>query len=223
MSGSPSERLVGELVRELRPVRPIPPLRAVLAGVLGVFALGLAADAVVAGWTPRVGADSYWAEPVFLGVFAGLVVTALSALVAGLAGGVPGREALARRSAQLALIGAVATLGAGLAPLIRAAAASPGSSLGQHLTCAGHACALGLAPALAACFFLARAATPRPLWAAGAAALGAVALGGVAVHASCSAGGLHWLLGHALFPSVLAAALALPLAALVSRSVRSGS
>ena len=218
MSRGSTENLVGELVRDLRAVRPIPRLRAALTGIALVFALALLADALLAGWRPRFGPGAYWGDPAFVIIFAGLAATAAAALVTALAGAVPGRNVLTRRSRHVALLGVAVVLVTGLVRLASAAAGGPGMPLAQHLSCAGHACALGLVPALFACGFLARASTRRPLVAAGVSALGAVSLGAVAIHAACGARGApHWLLGHTLGPIALAAVLAIPLAALLRR------
>jgi hypothetical protein len=188
MSRGGSESLAAELVRDLRPVRPIPRVRVALAGVVAAFGLALATDAVFGGWWPRSDPGSYWGDPGYVAVFCGLVLTAVAALVTALAGAVPGRDALARRSRNAALLGAGVALAGGVLAIARAASGAPESSWVQHLSCAGHACALGVVPALLAGAFLARASTRRPFAAACVAALGAVSLGAFAIHAACSAG-----------------------------------
>jgi hypothetical protein len=223
VSQRPTESLIRELARDLQAVRPIPRLRVVAAGLVAVWALAAAVHWLFGGPLPLVGKGSFWGDPAFLAVFVGLGFAAVGALLTAFASAVPGREAVARTSGQLALLGVALALGGGLWALAAAANGAPETPLAQHLSCAGRACALGIVPAVFACAFLARASTRRPVVAAGIAACGAVGLGAIAVHSSCSAGGgVHWLLGHALGPIAAAPLLAFPLAAVASRWSKRG-
>ena len=217
MKRNTTQTLVEELVRELKPVRRLPRLRSMLALLLGGFGGVWALDIALQDAPPGAGAAAFSSDPAFLGVAVGLALVAAGALIAGLAGGVPGRSGLVRRAAIAAGVGALVLLVSGLAPLFTAGDAGAGT-WALDLICGRHAVLLGLLSGALAGLFLARAATRHPFACAASAALGAFALGGFAVHLSCVAGGLHWLAGHALVPAALAVFAALPLAWLVRRT-----
>ena len=218
MSERPTESLLSELSRDLAPVRPMPRLRTLVLVGLGAFALTLAVDGLLGHPLPLVAAGVAWADAGFLSLLAGLLLTAGGAIVAALAGAVPGRERAAAAGWRVAVAGVAVAASAACWAFLRSAGADFGGAPDMGLECAGRASLLGVVPALVLCVFLARAFEQRPLLGAGAAAVGALALGAAAVHASCANGGvLHVLLGHWLTPFAAALLLAAPLSLVVRR------
>jgi hypothetical protein len=223
MSVQSTEPLLRELAQELQPVRPIPRLRSVAAGVLLIWLLALFADWMFGGPSPRFAEAELWREPAFLLVLAGLLCTAVGATLAALAGAVPGREGEARIGIAVGIGGLALATASGVWAVAGKGAGTELPALATSLDCVSRATALGIAPALVACAFLARALVRTPRAGAAAAAVGCAALGAVAVHASCPYGGaLHVLLGHSFAPFFAALVLAFPLAALVRRWSRRG-
>jgi hypothetical protein len=147
-----------------------------------------------------------WGSAAFLALLLGLGALASGGLVAGLAGAIPGREALAQTGRWLGWAGLGVCAAAALASCL-----SPGALHSEvppvaALMCLARAAALAALPALVASFFVARAYERRARMGGVWIGLGAVALGAAAVHASCSAGGIpHVLLGHLLGPLAVAA------------------
>jgi hypothetical protein len=212
-----TEALLQDLARDLRPVRTVPRLRAAALVTVGAWGLVAAAHAALEGRLPPL--PGPWQGAASLGVLAGLVLAAAGGVTAALAGAIPGRERPAHLGAAALVLGLGFALAAAAIPLIGWSGA-PDFSATANLACIGHAALLGVVPLAVLCVFLARALASRPRRGACAAALGGLALGGLAVHVSCAAGGgaLHLLLGHALGPTLVALALALPAAALIRRS-----
>ncbi len=220
MTERSSEALLRELARGLEPVRRIPRLRAGLAAALGLWLVALAAHQALGFPSPRLDAGA-WRSLSFLAVLAGLALLAGGGVLAALAAAVPGREHLGRAARGGALLGLALAAGAAATAAGGGLAAGLGPAFGTSAGCLLRAAALGLAPALAAAVFAARALPRRPLLTAAIAGLGGVGLGALAVHLSCAEGNaLHVLLGHALAPLLAAALLALPLAALLRRAIR---
>jgi hypothetical protein len=211
-----TESLLRELPRRLEPVRPIPPLRTVGLALLAIFAAVVALHRLLGGALPLLAGGIPWSDPPFLGVLVGLVLTGVEAVVAALAGAVPGRQAAARAGRAAVLLGAVLASSAALWATLRADLSAAPLPIASSLHCLGRAGALGLVPAFFLCLFLARALERRPLLGAGFACVGAITLGAVVVHTTCPHGGaIHVLLGHWLSPFALALLLALPMGALV--------
>ena len=212
-----TEALLRQLARELSPVRRLPRLRTAGLALAGAFALGLALQAGLAG--PLRVAGVPWGEVPFRLLLVALVVGGSGAVLAALAGAVPGRESAARLGRWLAGAGlAMGLLGALLGWGHPVDAAVP---VAAGLRCAFRACLLGLVPAALVAGFLARALVRHPRRGAGLAFAGVVALGAAAVHASCGVGGApHALLGHVAAPLAAGLLLSLPLAARLSRLPR---
>jgi hypothetical protein len=213
-----SEQLIHELARDVPPVRRLPRLRTVVAVVLAGWAL-----AVGLMWGParplsEVVAGAAWGDARFVTVLAGLLLVAAGALLAALAGAVPGRERTAATAAGAAGAGLVVAVAGGLWAVSRAASPAPPGELAAAVVCMSHACALALLPVLAASLFLARGWVRRPPLSAGLAVMGTVALGGLVIHVGCRSGGaLHVLLGHSLAPLLLGFVLAFPVGWLIRR------
>ncbi len=217
MTRRPTDALVEELGRDLRPVRPIPRLRAVLA-----IAVLLAIGAAIWRFSqvgPRADlASLLGASLPFDSIAAGLTLLAAGAALRVTGSSVPGRDRVTAVGRALAIGGgALALL---VAPLIVLLAATeparwPAES---DVSCLVGSALVGLAPALWLVVFTRWAAPPR-LAGAGAVGMAAgVAAGALAIHVSCPASEpWHWVFGHAIAP-LLAALLALPLLALVRRS-----
>ncbi len=217
MSSRATETLLRELARELEPVQPIPKLRSAAIAVVGLWLIA----ALVEGWTGGPPPAIAGRNLAFLGVLLGLILASAGAILAALAGAVPGRADEARWGGALAVAGLVVAAAVSFWAVAQVEPTVSGVPWATSLACIRRATVLGILPALLVCAFLARAWVRRPLVGAGLAATGCVALGSVAVHASCPAGaGLHVLLGHAFAPLVTTAILALPLAGLVVYFVR---
>lgn len=218
MSSGPTEPLLAELARGLRAVRPIPRERTVVLGALALWAGSVALQGALGGPLPML-PEGTGVAPTYVAVLTGLSITAFAALLAALAGVVPGREALARTTRILALAGVLLALAGGAWAVAAAGDRPSPSGLLRCLECMGRSCALGILPALLVGISLGRASGRRPGIAAALGALGAVTLGAVAVHTSCAVtSASHLLVGHSLAPLAAALLLSLPLALLV-RSV----
>jgi hypothetical protein len=215
----PTERLVRELVRDLRPVRRVPALRVAAAGVLAVaggVALWLLATR---GARPTLGADLSH-DLAFASVFAGLALAGAAGTVAALASAVPGRESAARIATALAAAGlGAAALVAGAEVGLRGLAA--GSPPANDWICFRQAWSLSALPSLLLVALVLRGWVQAPLRTAATALAGGLALGAFLGLASCvSWGPRHLLLGHVGPPVVAVLVAALPLGALVRRFAR---
>lgn len=222
MTRQSTEELAVQLVRNLTPVKPIARLR---VAVVAIVALWLAAELTTASLTgawPRLGEAAFWSSPIAIGILLGLGIAAAGALVAALAGAVPGRERLAQLGWSAAGAACIALIGCGCWAIGAGARESSPGLVARSASCVAHALVLAAPAALAASFYLSRGA-PRKRWiSAGAAAAGAAALGALAVHATCRvAGGFHLLIGHCLTPLLGGLLFALPLAWLSARGSRS--
>jgi hypothetical protein len=215
MNAETTEHLARELARQSAAVQPIPALRVAVLRILAVAAAMAAAFLVVRGVTTQ-----FLSAPelvrAFGAVVAGISLMAGGATVAALAMSVPGREGPARAGLIAAGVGALLALG--VAPLLLLGAPRPATAIapGMDLHCLLSACAVGIPPAIAALWFVARAAPHRPGWAVFVASTGAVGLGALAAQWSCSLMGLrHLVMGHALAPILGGLALAVPLLGLL--------
>jgi len=87
-----SDRLITELVEDLKPVRPIPRLRLAFAVILALWAamLGL----VLSAQEGEAGVQSLFTNRIYFGSFVGLMVASFGGTISALAAGVPGREKL---------------------------------------------------------------------------------------------------------------------------------
>jgi hypothetical protein len=208
MSRRSTDSLISELSRELEPVRRIPPLRVAALGLAAAWGGGVFLSWCGGGVDLGVLRSGSLSDPLFATILAGLGEAGLGGACALLARAVPGREALARAGGWV--------LGTGFAVVVAAALVGwlAGGVVGstppvRTASCVAHAAVLGLAPALLAFLWLARAWDPRPASGAGVAGLAAAALGAFAVHASCLSGDAsHVLVGHALGPPAVALGLA---------------
>ena len=217
MTPASGERLIRDLVCDLRPIRPIPRLRVVILGALGLFAAAVAVHAAL-GARPHLA--PVLADPAMGLVLVGLALAAAGTGAAVLASAVPGREAVVRGGWPLALGGLALAIVAAAWAVLAAGQGAPRVPLAASLACISKATSLGILPLALASGFLVRGVTRRPLLAAAAAALSAVALGAVFVHLSCEAGSaLHVLLGHAFAPAVAALVFAGPVALWIRRRV----
>jgi len=219
LSDRRTETLVRELTDDLQPVRRIPRLRTVALLVLAVGGAAAAANTAITGWPfPLVTARLPSGEGSFLMMLAGLALAAGGALVAALAGAVPGRDVAARSGRLSAVVGVALAVGGATWWALMTGAKEAVLPLSSCFGCASHALALALPPALVVGLFLGRALARRPLALSAFAATGVLALGAGFVHASCTDGGaLHVALGHVVAPLVLAPLLAWPLSWLASR------
>lgn len=207
----PTDALIGELARGLRPVRRLPALGRVAAIVIGV-GLGLASINALQGWFAKEAFPKPGFGPIDEVTLVAHALLAGGALAFALAACVPGRERLARGGVLALLIAGIALAGIGLARF----ADWPGvGSLEPTWLERTFACALGcVLPAVVPAFLLARfaaSAAPRR-------AVLVLLVGGVASLALLSAPGvlgceypdeLHHALGHALTPLLAAVVLAL--------------
>ena len=89
---SASNRLISGLVENLEPIRPLPRLRLAFAIILALWAILL--GLVLWSHEGRTGLGSLFANRIYFGSFAGLVLAAFGATISALASGVPGRERL---------------------------------------------------------------------------------------------------------------------------------
>ena len=215
MNKRSTESLLGELARALPAVRPLPSIRKVAAGVLLVFGVAI----VLNGWlgfpVPDFG-RAVWTDFHFLALLCSLLAVAAGGTLAALTGAVPGREPEAQVATGVVIVGLLSAVAVGVAASLAPGELADSLPIQSSIMCIERGAALGLLPALAACFFLGRALPRRPLFACGLAILGAVGLGACFVHASCSAGNaLHALMGHASAPLVATLVLLLPCALLV--------
>lgn len=218
MSTRSMEEQIREIARNLTPVRPIPRLRSVAAAAVALWLAVIAAHWIFADphWGQRL--DAGLAEPSFLAVLAGLVLTAAGGIVAALAAAVPGREPAARVGRGAALLGLALAAVGGAWAVASSGVADAISQLASCVHCLGRCMGLGILPVLLVCGFLAYAPARRPRAGSALAVAGGVALGAVAMHATCpSEGALHMLVGHSLAPLFAVLVLAYPLAALVRR------
>ena len=219
MSGEATERLIEELAQDLAQVRRVPPLRWALVGVLAIWSALLAAVLLASGG--RVGPlAELVSSPVFGGVCAGLLVTAIAATAAAIASGVPGRERVVHTGSGLALAGAIAGVACCLVGI-----ASVGLGFGSPVTsdavCLGYTALFSLVPAFTVGLLVLRGWVARPLLAAALALLGTAALGAVTAQLSCPfAGPRHLLLGHVSPPMLIVALGSLPAAVLIRRFAR---
>jgi len=218
MTGRSTEDLVQQLVADLAPTRPIARLRVAASAVVALSVAGVVATGWMTGAWPRLGDAAFWSDPIAVAILLGLVVVAAGAVVAALAGAVPGRETLARAGRIGAGAAVVWSIGCGLWAVAGGGSASAASSFAGSASCLAHALVLAIPAALAVGFYLARGAPQLGVIDAGVAAMGAAGLGAVAVHATCNlAGGFHLLLGHCSTPIIAGLAFALPLAGLIRR------
>lgn len=219
MSDRQTDTLLRELTDDLQPVRRIPRLRSVALLAVGGGVAAAAINTAITGWPfPFTTGRLPSGEGSFLMTLAGLVLAAGGALVAALAGAVPGRDVAARSGRLSAVVGVALAVGGATWWALITGAKEAVLPLGSCFGCASHALALALPPALVVGFFLGRALARRPLALSVFAAIGALALGAGFVHASCTDGGaLHVALGHVVAPLVLAPFLAWPLSWLARR------
>jgi hypothetical protein len=217
VSQKTTEALIHELTRDLSPVRPMPRLRVVW------MSLGLAWVLVagVTAWYEEAVLNPWWDHPVAFGVLLGLVVTAVGATLASLAGSVPGLEKNASTGWRLLWVGLVMLTVSALWGSLGQGVSLSGFDLADCIACSIYAVVFAVAPLLVASAFLLRGAAAKPGMTAGAAAIGAVSLGALAVHALCSdADGMHVLLAHFLLPLFVAALIAIPLGIAARRKLR---
>jgi hypothetical protein len=218
MTGRTSEDLAAQLVWSLAPVKPIPRLRVAAAAIVALWLAAAVVTASLTGAWPRFGDAAFWSNPLAIGILLGLGVAAASALVAALAGAVPGREPLARAGWLAAGAACVWLIGCGCWAAGAAEGESAAGLLAGSAGCLAHALVLALPAALAVSSYLSRGAPRQSSITAGVAAAGVAGLGALAVHTTCRvAGGLHLLLGHCLTPMLAGLLFALPLAWLSAR------
>ncbi len=221
MSGRDTERLLQDLSRDLRPVRRLPPLHVATIAVVAVWLAGTALHWLAGFPRPRFGAGGGWDDPVYVAIFAGLVLASAAGVVSALARGIPGREGTAALGAWVLLLGLVLATGAALSDVFGPGRGGLVATATASLPCVGRSLLLALAPAALACAFLVRAWERRPGSGGFVVALTGLALGAIAVHASCVTGdALHMLLGHAAGTVVAAALLALPAAGYLRARLR---
>jgi hypothetical protein len=218
MSERTTEGLVRELARDLRRVRRIPRLGTVAAAALTLWLAALGIETWLGGPGLALRGDGAWRDPFYLAALVGLGVAALGATLAGLGAAVPGREAAARTGMGVAAAGLGTAAAVGLLGVAIRGADLGAAELRACASCMARALELGVAPALVACAFVARASIRWPGAPSLLALAGSAALGAFAVHATCPANGaFHQLVGHVLAPIAAAALLSVPLAALLAR------
>ena len=219
MTREPTDALIAELGRGLRPVRPIPRLRVVLA--IAVLLASVGAIWRFSQVAPRADlAGLLGGSASFAAIAAGLALLAAGAALLVAGSSVPGRERVAAVGRALSVAGgALALLVAPLCVLLAAhdPARLPAES---DVGCLIGSVLVGLVPAVWLAVFTRWAAPPRRALAGAVGMAAGVAAGALAIHASCPAvEAWHWVFGHAVAP-LLAALLALPLFSLVRRSRR---
>jgi len=213
-----TEELAAQLAHDLAPVKPIPRLRVAAAAILALWLAAEVTTASLTGRWPHLREAAFWSSPVAIGILLGLGLAAAGALVAALAGAVPGRERLARFGWSTAGAACIALIGCGCWAIGAGEREAGAGLVAGSASCVAHALVLAVPAALAASVYLSRGA-PHHRWiSAGAAAAGAAGLGALAVHATCrDASGFHLLLGHCLTPLLAGLLFALPLAWLSAR------
>ena len=218
MSHDPTHELVDRLADELEPVRPLPPLRWVIAAGAVLWAVVAAVGVAYLG--PRSDLARHWlGGPGVSAVFAALAFAGAGGSVAALALGLPGREAVVRLAAAVAVAGMA--LAAGLGTVLFWKSPALHAPLSADLHCLAVSGVLGALPALAVVLFAGRAAPFRPLVIAVAAAAGAASLGSVVSQAACPMPDLgHLLVGHLLAPVAGVVGLSLPLLVVLRRLSR---
>lgn len=214
-----SSELIRELARDAEPVRRIPRIRTVALLVLGVWIAVASAGALLKGVRPGL-PEVLLMDWGVAAVFGGLLGAGIGGLVAALAMGVPGREALAR----------FGLLGSGLCMAIAAGVgtllflenpSAPTAPYQADLSCLLTACVVAALPALGIVWFGGRAAPHRPVVLVLAAAAAAAALGAASAQASCPyADFRHLMMGHVLAPVASALLLTLPLLVALRRASR---
>lgn len=203
MSDRSDERMIESLTKQSRRITRIPPLGLSLAGVLAagslVGAIALGPTAIHRGLAETLrspGADSV--------VLIGLIVAALSGVMAALSEGEPGRRAFVRTGA-IGLVGGL-LLACTAATLVTLRA--PYSAT-DEVECLLRCALYGAVPAALVLLLVSSGAPARARVAALAGGAGAVALGAALVHLACAgAGEPNPLLGQVLAP-VLGALAAL--------------
>ncbi len=219
MSAGSTERVIQRLAEDLAPVRPVPRLRVALATVLAAWAAVLAFVLLRDGARAELW-GSLFSNAAFGGVFVGLALAAIGGAAAGLASGVPGREAVVRTGSAAALAGLAAAAGLCLV-FLAAFGASDGSPFSTDGICFRRSAVFAVLPAAGLVAFSVRGWVQRPLRAGAIALLGAVALGSLVAHVSCPFfGARHLLLGHVGAPVALALLGALPLGLTLRRFAR---
>ena len=213
-----TEDFARSLAHDLRPLRPLPRLRVVFLGLVVLWGVGILQFGLFAGSATRLWAAVAWHDPLFAAVLVGLVLAAGGAITCALARAIPGREVTARLGGGIAFLGLLLAIGTAAWGAIGSGASLP---LSASFICVGRACGVALLPLIAALAFLAWATTPRPSATVALAVAGAVAAGATLIHAGCPAGeAFHILVGHALAPLLVAAAITLPLSPLLRQADR---
>jgi len=224
-----TDGLIRELTQSLAPVRPVARLHRSIGWVIAV---AVPVNIAWLYWTKYLGIprperslDGIFGMPyVFMAVLGVLVLLAFGGLVAGLADGIPGREALARRSRWLTAAAALVAF-MGFVVVVVQVVVQPGTAtaFGEHvpynypynydytynaLQCGRSAALLALAP-LALCLRAVwRGTSMHPSRMFYVACVGTVAITTAAVHASCpNLEAAHQWLGHGLAPIFAGAVL----------------
>ncbi len=208
MPERPTDDLLAELTGDLEAVTPIPPVRRTLSLVMAGLAAAVAVSAMLGFPAPGFAPGIPWSSPAFLALFAGLAAVAAGGLAAGLAGAVPGRDAVVRLGVRVAGVGALLIVATVIALALQPGGLAPRLPLAATLACLARAVALAVVPALVACVAVARAFDVRQRSGAVWTCVGAGALGALVVHATCAAtGAAHVLLGHVVEPALVAVAI----------------
>ena len=213
---SASNRLISGLVENLEPIRPLPRLRLAFAIILALWAILLG----LVLWTHegRTGLGSLFANRIYFGSFAGLVLAAFGATISALASGVPGRERLEVGGMLVSLVGLLSAALACLFGMYELGLSAAPSPEGMDAMCFRDSALLSLLPAGVILSFLVRGWATHPVRAALVALLGSGALGTLIVHASCGfLGPRHMLMSHLSVPIVLALLGIYPLAVVLRR------
>lgn len=195
MNDRSDERTIEYLMKSSRRVTRIPPLGLALPGVLA--AGSIVGAAVLGPAALHRGLSAAFREPGGeVLVLAGLVVAAVSGLLAALAEREPGRNRLVSAGA-LGVVGGLLLAGMTATVLTLRAPMSVTEVIACILRCALY----GALPAALVLLLVSRGAPARPRVAALASGAGAVALGAALVHLACTgAGEPNPLLGQVLAP-----------------------
>lgn len=218
MSEEQTQRLIAQLANDLTPVRRVPRLRNIAAAVLavsgGVLLYAINNNGVRADWWPLVTGDASYAATLL-----GLAACGLAATLAALAGALPGRETVFRRSAAVAGAGlAMAVVVGGISLVTQAGLAG---SLSDDWMCLSAALQLSPVPIAAVLLASSRGWVAMPGPTAIAALAGAAAAGAVSIHLACPLiGARHFLMGHISAPFLLALVASVPAALLLRRLAR---
>jgi hypothetical protein len=210
--------LIDQLASDLEPVTPIAPVPRMLALVFAAVAVAAIPAFALYGLRPGF-VDGFLSDVTYASVLVGLVLAVGGASAAALGSAIPGREALVRNGAGLAVGGLLLAIAvaAGMTPWGTAHFEEPIA----QLACVARGCAFAVLPAVAVLALAARGWTGRPDWTVALGLLGTGAAGALLVHLTCPAiDPLHVLYTHTSTPVLVTLVLTAALTPLMRRLAR---